>query len=92
MIEVGAVTVYDAVQKLQPSWLSSRGPMSLTNDAQAVVNVFIGGNQVGDVDYLQTMLPDDVDHVRYYESGEAGARFGMGHPRGVIEVVPRGVT
>ncbi len=90
MIEVGAVTVYDAVQKLRPSWLTSRGPQSLTDDTQTVVNVFSGGNRVGDGDYLQNRLIDDVDHVRYYAAGEAGARFGMGNPRGVIEVVQRG--
>jgi hypothetical protein len=89
MIDVGATTVYDAVQKIQPSWLTSRGPRSLTDDAGTVPSVFIAGNQVGDVEYLRNLRLDDVDQLRWYAPGEAGARFGMGHPRGVIEVVMR---
>lgn len=90
MIEVNASTVFEAVQKLQPDWLSSRGPVSLRNSTQTAASVFMNGNQVADIDYLRNLRPDDVDRLRYYESGEASARFGMGHQRGVIEVIPRG--
>lgn len=90
MIEVNASTVFEAVQKLQPDWLSSRGPTSLSNSTQTAASVFMNGNQVGDIDYLRNLRPDDVDRLRYYEPGEASARFGMGHQRGVIEVFARG--
>lgn len=90
MLEANASTVYDAVQKLNPSWLTSRGPVSVTDMSPTVATVYMTGNEVGDVEFLRTLRPDDVDEVRYYEAGEASARFGMGHPRGVIEVIPRG--
>lgn len=86
MLEVNASDVYDAVQKLQPSWLTSRGPTSITDDSPTVVSVFMGGSHVGDSEYLRNLIPDDIEMLRYYEAGEASARFGMGHPRGVIEV------
>ena len=93
MINVSATTVYDAVQRLQPNWLSSRRRPVANNDAGTVPNVFIGGTQVGDVTYLRAPpRPDDVETLRYHAPGEAGARFGMGHQRGVIEVVMRGET
>ncbi len=90
MVDVGASSVYDAVQKLQPSWLTSRGPTSMTDSSPSVASVFMNGNQVGDIEYLRGVRLDDVEAVRYYEPGEAGARFGMGHQRGVIEVIPNG--
>jgi len=90
MLAVNASTVYEAVQKLNPSWFTSRGPVSATDPTPTVANVFMTGSQVGDIEFLRTLRPDDVNEVRYYEAGEAGARFGMGHPRGVIEVIPRG--
>jgi hypothetical protein len=31
----------------------------------------------------------DVTEVRYWTAGQASARFGMGHPRGVIEITRR---
>jgi len=90
MIDVNAVSLYDAVQKLHASWLMSRGSMSMTNESPAVVSVYMSGSDMGDVDFLRQLNPDDVNEIRYYEPGEASARFGMGHQRGVIEVIPRG--
>ena len=90
MFEVNANTAYDAVQKLRPSWLSSRGPTSVTDSSPTVATVYMSGSEVGDIEYLRNLRPDDVQELRYYEPGEAGARFGMGHPRGVIQVIPRG--
>ena len=89
MIGANASTVYDAVQKLQPDWLSSHGPVSMTDPTPTVASVYMNGAQVG-LEYLRNLRPDDVDRIRYYEAGEASARFGMGHQRGVIEISPRG--
>lgn len=82
-----AQTAYDAVQRLQPQWLTSRGNVSITNAAATIPSVFVSGVQVGDVEHLRNILADDVAEMKYYPAGEAGARFGMGHPRGVIEVI-----
>lgn len=89
MLDVSAENVYEAVQRIEPSWLSSRGPRSLTDESPSVASVYMSGSNVGDVEFLRSLRPDDVDLVRYYDAGEASARFGMGHPRGVIEVQPR---
>ena len=61
MIDVAATTVYDAVQKLQPSWFSTRGPRSLTDETPTVASVFVNGSNVGDITYLRNLRPDDVD-------------------------------
>jgi hypothetical protein len=89
MAESNASTVYQALSLLRPSWLSGRGPVSMTDPTEARPNVYMNGNRVGDLDYLRNINVIDVREIRFWEPGEAGARFGMGNPRGVIEVVPR---
>ena len=81
-----ADNLYEAIVKLRPNWLSSRGPTSVTNSTPTGVDVFMNGNMLGKADFLQNVRPGDVDEVRYWDSGSAAARFGMGHPRGVIEI------
>jgi len=78
--------LYDAINKLHPDWLTSRGPSSMTDSSPTMVDVFMNGTMLGRADYLRDMRVVDVSEVRYWNAGQAAARFGMGHPRGVIEV------
>jgi hypothetical protein len=81
--------LYDAIQKLRPDWLTSRGPASVTDPTPAVASVFMNGTMLGKTEYLREMRLLDVTEIRYWDAGRASARFGMGHPRGVIEIVRR---
>ncbi len=81
--------LYEAIEKLRPEWLSSRGPTSVTNVEPAVASVYMNGTMLGKTDYLRDMRVLDVTEVRYWEPGPASARFGMGHPRGVLELMRR---
>ena len=78
--------LYDAIVKLRPEWLTSRGPTSVSDPTPAVASVFMNGNLLGRSDQLREMRVLDVSEVRYWDAGQAAARFGMGHPRGVIEL------
>jgi hypothetical protein len=78
--------LYDAINRLRPSWLSSRGPTSVTNSTPTEVSVFMGGSFLGHSEYLKEIRVLDVTEVRYWDAGSASARFGVGHPRGVIEL------
>ena len=78
--------LYDAIVKLRPEWLSNRGPVSVTDPTLSAVDVYMNGSMLGKVDYLREVRLGDVTEVRYWDAGSASARFGMGHPRGVIEI------
>lgn len=78
--------LYDAIAKLRPEWLSSRGPTSVTDATPTSVSVFMNGSMLGKADYLKQLGVLDVTEVRYWDAASASARFGMGHPRGVIEI------
>src|SRR5688500_3562135 len=79
--------LYAAIAKLRPEWLSSRGPTSVSDPTPTSANIFMNGTLLGSVEYLRQMRVLDVTEVRYWNAGQASARFGMGHPRGVIEII-----
>jgi len=78
--------LYDAIAKLRPEWLRTRGPTSATDATPTAVDVYMNGTLLGKADYLRDIHLLDVSEVRYWDAGQASARFGMGHPRGVIEI------
>src|SRR3569832_2076092 len=61
-----ADNLYDAIAKLRPEWLTSRGPTSMTNSSPTTVNVFLNGSIAGDADLLQVVGVTDVAEVRYW--------------------------
>jgi hypothetical protein len=81
-----SMNLYDAIPKLHPDWLSSRGPTSVTDATATSVSIFMGGTMLGKAEALRDVPVIDVAEVRYWDAGQAAARFGMGHPRGVIEI------
>jgi hypothetical protein len=81
--------LYDAIVKLRPDWLTTRGPKSVTDMTLSSVDVVMNGTTVGNVDYLREVRLLDVSGVRFWNAGQAATRFGMGHPRGVIELIRR---
>ena len=85
-----AQTAHDAVEQLQPQWLTSRGATSLTDPTPTEASVFQDGLHVGGLEFLKTVNVIDIAELRYFAAGTASARFGMGHQRGVIEIVRKG--
>lgn len=78
--------LYQAIERLRPEWLTSRGPTSVTDASPTVPSVFMNGQMLGKPDYMKDLRIMDVSSVRFWPAGQASARFGMGHPRGVIEI------
>jgi hypothetical protein len=85
-----AENAHAAIERLQPQWLTSRGPVSITDNTPTEASVFMDGINVGGVEYLKTVNVIDIAELRYYPAGTAGARFGMGFQRGVIEIIRKG--
>ena len=81
--------VYSAVERLRPEWLTSRGPTSVTDATPTVASVYMNGQLMGRAEFLRDLRIMDVTEIRFFAPGPAAAKFGMGHPRGVIEVTRR---
>jgi hypothetical protein len=84
---VPSSNLYEALEKLRPNFLRSRGAMSIsgtsTNEFPAV---YIDGRHYGDITSLKTIVTNQVGTVKYYDPASAGARFGMINASGVIDV------
>jgi GDP-D-mannose dehydratase len=78
--------LYDAITKVRPEWLSTRGAASVTDPTLVSPSVYMNGSMMGRVEFLKEVRILDVTEARYWNAGQASARFGMGHPRGVIEL------
>jgi hypothetical protein len=87
LASTNANNLYDALAKLRPEWLSSRGATSVTDATPTGVDVYMNGTFLGKAEYLRDVRLQDVTKVTYWNAGQAAARFGMGHPRGVLEIV-----
>lgn len=90
--ELGAETLtsaYDAVQRLRPEWLVSRGATSLTRSGGGRVAVYMDGIRFGEADSLHNIRVGDLREIRYLTGSEATTRFGTGVPGGVIHVLTR---
>lgn len=79
--------LYDIVIKLRPEWLTSRGPASALDMNPNTVDIYMAGNMLGKVEVLRDIRLADVTELRYWDAAQASARYGMGHPRGVIEII-----
>jgi hypothetical protein len=89
MLVAQARSAYDLVERLRPHWLTSRGVVSVSDPRLAMPNVYMDGMHAGDIDFLRQYDVVNIAEIRYYTAAQASNRFGMGHPRGVIEIVSR---
>ena len=85
--EIDGTAASDAlnvVQRLRPQWL--RGRAATKGDR---VMVYVNGGRLGTAGELRTMRAETIGEMRYVQSEEAVARYGMGHSAGVILVTMR---
>jgi hypothetical protein len=72
MVKVGATTLFDAVQRLRPHWLNTRGGSQSMGLPTGVV-VFQGQTMLGEVDILKQFSVDAVVELRYLDGTTASS-------------------
>jgi hypothetical protein len=75
--------LYDAVQRLRPSWLAPR----YQGASRGAPTVYVGSQRYGDIDALRIIETSNVLEVHYFDTVSAAARFGRNLPFGVIQVI-----
>src|SRR5206468_7070393 len=88
--EVEASTAIDAfalVQESRPNWLHQRGPISIMNPTAGDLQVYLDGQQYGDVSRLREIQTTNIREVRFLNAAEAQMRYGAGHAGGIIDVI-----
>ena len=77
---------YEAIQRLRPNFLHSRGPTTLNASTPTYPNVYVDGLRFGDITSLYNIPAMQVREIRYYTAGEGANKFGMDNTNGVIEI------
>jgi hypothetical protein len=90
LARVSVGNAYDAILRLQPQWLDSRGSRSITDRTPATAIVFMDGARGGELEFLRAVPINTLAEIRFLPPGEASARYGMGLQRGVIELISKG--
>ena len=82
-------SVYEAIRALRPRWLQARGGVSLGEPEKQLARVHIDGQLRGELNELWTLLPSEVEEIRYMSASDATTRFGTNHIAGAIVVTTR---
>ena len=78
--------MWDAIRRLRPQWLRTRGRTSLTGQSPDEPAVYVGGTRYGALRDLQRMEVAQVARISFIEPIEATTRFGTGHTGGAIMI------
>lgn len=93
-----ALMAYEAIQRLRPTWLLTRGTKSTAESATGsatgrdisitpgitTIKVYIDNAFMGDIDSLRTLPIATVRSMRRLDAAAATARWGSGHAHGAI--------
>ena len=84
--------LYDVIQRARPEWLRVHGSTSIAtglsgNTDPDVIHVYVGVVRVGGPEILTRLPTANADTLRYFTPAQAQARFGVGNPNGVIQVL-----
>jgi len=80
----GVVTVYDAIQRLRPQWLTNSRARNIGTNDQLIV--YLDTNRYGTIESLRQMPIGGITDIRYLSAAEATNRFGTGHAGGAIVI------
>lgn len=90
--ELGGATessMYEAIKRLRPRFLQSRGPNSLSLAGAGGPAVWVDGTLMGGVEWLGWLLPREVVTIRRLSAWDAATAYGAGFPDGVLVVTTR---
>jgi hypothetical protein len=87
--EIAAITAtnaFEAVEKLRPNFLHSRGANASGSDS-GLPDVYLGAVRYGDVSSLRNIAASEVREIRFYKGAEAATKYGMQNPNGVNGII-----
>ena len=90
--EIAAANVstgYEAISKLRPMFLKTRGRTTINGQANDYAIVFVDGQRFGDLNSLNNIVASSILEARFLPGTEAVTRYGMEYGGGVIDIRTR---
>jgi hypothetical protein len=84
---VASGDAYEAVQRLRPRFLMTRGAVSARNASAGSVHISVDGGPLLTVDNLSRLRPSQIAEIRYLNSSDAAQRFGTNAGSGGVIMV-----
>lgn len=75
---------YQAVERLRPRWLQSRGGSTGSGPI-----FYVDGARRNDLNDLRSFRTADIEGLQFMSAGDASTRFGTGHADGAILLTTR---
>ena len=76
-VSLSGASGLEAVRRLRPTFLSSRGAISLRDPNAGGVKVSIDGGTIGPLDDLDHVRTNEIRSIRYLSASDATQRFGV---------------
>lgn len=84
---IDAQTALQAVQRLRPNFLQTRGGASMSiNQGPVNVVVYVDQTRMGGPNSLSQIPVTEIREIRYLNASDATQRYGTGHGAGAIIV------
>ncbi|MDB4892283.1 MAG: hypothetical protein JWL61_4138 [Gemmatimonadetes bacterium] len=77
----------EAVQRLRPRFLMTRGAISAKNSSAGSTHVSVDGGPLLTVDALSRLRPSQIAEIRYLSASDAAQRFGTNAASGGVILV-----
>ena len=87
---VTSLTLMDAIQRLRPNWLRSRGANSLSGLGNPLPALMVNESPQP-LAVLQGLRPNDVQLLEFISGPDATTLYGTGYVNGLIKVKTGGV-
>ena len=84
---IASVNLYDAIRRLRPRFLMTRGQVSPRNPAAGSTKVSVDGGPLVGIEILARIRPGEVAEVRWLSASDAAQRFGINAASGSVILV-----
>jgi ABC-type uncharacterized transport system auxiliary subunit len=84
-----ATNAYEAVERLRPAFLRTRGSQSIQNQSPPTPMIYIDGMRYGPLQTLSSVPAIGIVSIQYLNAIEATQRFGFGNEGGAIMVTTK---
>jgi len=84
-----ATNAFEAVERLRPAFLRTRGSQSLQNQEPPTPMIYVDGMRYGPLQTLASVPTLGIVSIQYLTAIEATQRYGLGNEGGAIMITTR---
>jgi hypothetical protein len=84
---IASINMYDAIRRLRPRFLMTRGQVSPRNPTAGSTKVSVDGGPLVGIEILGRIQPSEIAEVRWLSASDAAQRFGINAASGAVIIL-----